>query len=185
MLAKYRHPNIILLIGAITKPPQLCLAMELVKQGSLYDFVHKRKVAFSDAEKKKIAVQMVGVISYLHRHGIVHRDIKSHNMLLDKNLTVKLCDFGLAKHKVTRKIMIEPTEQRSDAIQRHAYIHGSRAIREKSLQLIGRRVFLGHFALLIICWRSALSRLRAPRHQISSVERQHPTFEDVHKKASV
>lgn len=43
---------------------------------------------------------MAGVICYLHRHGIVHRDIKSHNMLLDKNYNVKLCDFGLAKHKV-------------------------------------------------------------------------------------
>jgi serine/threonine protein kinase len=43
---------------------------------------------------------MIGVIAYLHRHGIVHRDIKSHNMLVDRNYTVKLCDFGLAKHKV-------------------------------------------------------------------------------------
>ena len=43
---------------------------------------------------------MISVIAYLHHHGIVHRDIKSHNMLVDKNFTVKLCDFGLAKHKV-------------------------------------------------------------------------------------
>ena len=43
---------------------------------------------------------MISVINYLHRHGIVHRDIKSHNMLIDKNYTVKLCDFGLARHKV-------------------------------------------------------------------------------------
>ena len=47
-----------------------------------------------------IVQQMVGVIAYLHQHGIVHRDIKSHNMLVDKNFNVKLCDFGLAKHKV-------------------------------------------------------------------------------------
>lgn len=47
---------------------------------------------------------MISVIAYLHHHGIVHRDIKSHNMLVDKNFTVKLCDFGLAKHKVNLKL---------------------------------------------------------------------------------
>ena len=100
MLAKYRHPNIVLMIAAITKPPQLCLVREVVKEGTLFDLLHRKKSNFSEADRRRIATQMVSVIAYLHRHGIVHRDIKSHNMLLDKNLTLKLCDFGLARHKV-------------------------------------------------------------------------------------
>lgn len=100
MLAKYRHPNIVLMLGAITTPPQLCLVMELVKEGTLFDLIHRKKVALGDGDKRRIAQQIIGVIAYLHRLGIVHRDIKSHNILLDKNYTVKLCDFGLARHKV-------------------------------------------------------------------------------------
>ena len=49
MLAKYRHPNIVLLMGAITTPPKLYLAMELVKEGTLFDLLHKRKTHLSDA----------------------------------------------------------------------------------------------------------------------------------------
>lgn len=41
----------------------------------------------------------MGVLYYLHKHNIVHRDIKSHNFLIDKHLNVKLCDFGLARNK--------------------------------------------------------------------------------------
>ena len=100
MLAKYRHPNIVLMIAAITTPPQLCLIMQLVKQGTLYDLIHKRKANLSDQEKRRITLQIISVINYLHRHGIVHRDIKSHNFLVDKNYNVKICDFGLARHKV-------------------------------------------------------------------------------------
>lgn len=128
MLAKYRHPNIILMIGAITKPPTLCIAMELVKEGTLFDLIHKRKVNFSEADLAKIASQMAGVVAYLHRHGIVHRDIKSHNMLLDKYYNLKLCDFGLAKHKVRLKIEVEPTQQRTHAVQRNAHLYGSRTL---------------------------------------------------------
>ena len=64
MLAKYRHPNIVLMIAAITTPPQLCLIMELVKEGTLYDLIHKRKVNLSDQDKKKIATQIVAVVCY-------------------------------------------------------------------------------------------------------------------------
>lgn len=109
MLAKYRHPNIVLMMGAITKPPQLCIAMELVKQGTLFDVIHKKKMNLNDQDKRKVALQMISVISYLHHHGIVHRDIKSHNMLIDRNLTIKLCDFGLAKHKVYFCLGLEST----------------------------------------------------------------------------
>jgi serine/threonine-protein kinase CTR1 len=100
MLAKYRHPNIVLMLGAITVPPQLCLVMELVKEGTLFDLIHRKKTNLTDADKRKIALQLIGVISYLHRLGIVHRDIKSHNILIDRNYTIKICDFGLARHKV-------------------------------------------------------------------------------------
>jgi serine/threonine protein kinase len=47
MLAKYRHPNIVLMLGAITTPPQLLLVMEYVKEGTLFDLIHRKKTALS------------------------------------------------------------------------------------------------------------------------------------------
>ena len=47
MLSKYRHPKIVLLIGAVTVPPTLCIIMEYVKDGTLYDLLHKKKVSLS------------------------------------------------------------------------------------------------------------------------------------------
>ena len=99
MLSKYRHPRIVLLLGSVTVPPTLCIVMEYVRDGTLYDMLHKKKIQFSDSQKQNIVLQLISVFSYLHSHGIVHRDIKSHNILID-NFNVKICDFGRAKHKV-------------------------------------------------------------------------------------
>jgi serine/threonine protein kinase len=99
MLAKYRHPNIVLLSGICSVPPNLAIVTEFVKSGSLYDLLHKRKVSLAVEERRKIVKQILSAVNYLHQHSIVHRDIKSHNFLVDENCVVKLCDFGLARQK--------------------------------------------------------------------------------------
>ncbi len=71
-----------------------------MQNGSLYDLLHKKKVQLKGEQRAKICRQMVSAVHYLHEHEIVHRDLKSHNFLVDENFTVKLCDFGLARNKV-------------------------------------------------------------------------------------
>lgn len=105
MLAKFRHPNIILLVGVSSQLPNLCIVMEYMKNGSLYDLLYKQKVELKDKEKAYLAQQIVDTLYYLHAHGIVHRDIKSHNFLVGEQLHLRLCDFGLAKHQVPHPII--------------------------------------------------------------------------------
>jgi Serine/threonine protein kinase len=53
-------------------------------------------------ERLRIARDTAIVFEYMHALGIVHRDIKSHNVLIDDNMCVKVCDFGLAKFMVSK-----------------------------------------------------------------------------------
>ena len=48
MLSKYRHPNIVLMLGAVTIPPTLCLVMEYFSNGTLYDALHKKKTNLTE-----------------------------------------------------------------------------------------------------------------------------------------
>lgn len=74
--------------------------MEYMQKGSLYDLLYKQKAELKDSERAHLAQQIVDIIYYLHSHGVVHRDIKSHNFLVGDGLSLKLCDFGLAKQQV-------------------------------------------------------------------------------------
>ena len=99
-----RHPNIVILMGVIPKIPDIYIVFEHVKQGSLFDLLHmKKQNPISDKEKIRIARDAATVFEYMHNLGIVHRDIKSHNVLIDDNGSVKVCDFGLAKFNVSTK----------------------------------------------------------------------------------
>jgi serine/threonine protein kinase len=53
------------------------------------------------SQRMQIAIDSATVFEYMHHLGIVHRDIKSHNVLIDNNFNVKVCDFGLAKFTVS------------------------------------------------------------------------------------
>ena len=99
-----RHPYIIQLYGITDseKNQKLAVITELAPKGSLFDYLHKNpktKNNLSLEFKNKITKQLVHTMAYIHSRGYVHRDLKTQNILLDKNLDMKLCDFGLTKLK--------------------------------------------------------------------------------------
>lgn len=106
VLVQLHHPNLVTLIGACIVPPNLCLVMENMNQGSLYDQLHKKSRVFANVELKSLILDMLYGLQYLHAKGIMHRDLKSQNILTFGNsssnsalpvLHAKIADFGLAK----------------------------------------------------------------------------------------
>ena len=100
-----RHPNIAILMGVIPKIPDIYIVFEHVQQGSLFDLLHmkKQQVQIDNKERIRMARDAATVFLYMHNLGIVHRDIKSHNILIDSGNAVKVCDFGLAKFNVSNQ----------------------------------------------------------------------------------
>ncbi|KAA8518623.1 hypothetical protein F0562_016097 [Nyssa sinensis] len=98
-----RHPNIVLFMGAVTQPPNLSIVTEYLARGSLYRLLHKpgAREALDERRRLSMAYDVAKGMNYLHRHNppIVHRDLKSPNLLVDKKYTVKVCDFGLSRLK--------------------------------------------------------------------------------------
>ncbi|KAI2628970.1 SMAD/FHA protein kinase [Xylaria nigripes] len=91
------HPNVLCLKDTFSEKDAVYLVLELASEGELFNhLLNKQKL--SEDETRKLFVQLFQGIKYLHDRNIVHRDIKPENILLvDKDVHVKLADFGLAK----------------------------------------------------------------------------------------
>ena len=99
-----RHSYIIQLYGITEKEKSQKLAVitELAPKGSLFDYLHKNQKTKNNLSldfKNRITKQLICTMAYIHSRGYVHRDLKTQNILLDKNLDMKMCDFGLTKLK--------------------------------------------------------------------------------------
>lgn len=103
IMKKLRHPNIVLFMGAVTEPPNLAIVTEYLSRGSLYRLLHKSggRELLDERRRLSMAFDVAKGMNYLHRRNppIVHRDLKSPNLLVDKKYTVKVCDFGLSRLK--------------------------------------------------------------------------------------
>ncbi|KAG6661727.1 serine/threonine-protein kinase EDR1 isoform X3 [Carya illinoinensis] len=99
ILSRLRHPNVILFLGACMKPPRLSMVTEYMELGSLYYLIHLsgQKKKLSWRRRLKMLCDICRGLMCIHRMKIVHRDIKSANCLVNKNWTVKICDFGLSR----------------------------------------------------------------------------------------
>ncbi|XP_019708410.1 serine/threonine-protein kinase STY46 isoform X2 [Elaeis guineensis] len=97
ILREVQHRNVVRFIGACTKPPQLCIVTEYLSGGNLYDFLHKHHNILELPVLLKFALDICRGMDYLHQNNIVHRDLKTANLLMDNNHVVKVADFGVAR----------------------------------------------------------------------------------------
>ncbi|XP_019446943.1 PREDICTED: serine/threonine-protein kinase EDR1-like isoform X2 [Lupinus angustifolius] len=101
IMRRLRHPNVVNFIGAVTRPPNLSIITEFLPRGSLYHILHHPHCQIDEKQRIKIALDVARGMNCLHSSTpiVVHRDLKSLNLLVDENWNVKVCDFGLSRLK--------------------------------------------------------------------------------------
>ncbi|KNC56031.1 TKL/DRK protein kinase [Thecamonas trahens ATCC 50062] len=101
IMSKLRHPNVTLFMGACLEASSMCLLTEYLDRGSLYSVLHDPSCDMDWALLVRMATDAAKGMAYLHgnKPPIIHRDLKSLNLLVDTNWTVKITDFGLTTAK--------------------------------------------------------------------------------------
>ena len=112
MMFKFHHQNIINFLGYCDGDNEMIIVNEYASNGSLEDYLadvlDKKRRSLTWVERLRICIGAAKGLDYLHwglgeNNRVIHRDIKSGNILLDDKLEAKICDFGLSKSGSTDK----------------------------------------------------------------------------------
>lgn len=101
ILAKLRHKNLVTLYGCSSKHSrELLLVYEYIPNGTVADHIHGKQSSsclLPWSVRMNIALETAEALAYLHASDVIHRDVKSNNILLDEKFHVKVADFGLSR----------------------------------------------------------------------------------------
>ncbi|RWR72243.1 LEAF RUST 10 DISEASE-RESISTANCE LOCUS RECEPTOR-LIKE PROTEIN KINASE-like protein 1.2 [Cinnamomum micranthum f. kanehirae] len=101
IISRLRHRNLVSLYGCTSRHSrELLLVYEFVPNGTVADHLHGERAkagALTWPIRMSIAIETADALAYLHAVDIIHRDVKTNNILLDNNFQVKVADFGLSR----------------------------------------------------------------------------------------
>jgi len=111
IMAKLRHPNILLFMGAVTIPGKMAIVTELMPNGSVYSLLYptdpktKKVMETKTTLLQRVSFARDACLGMNGLHGMkppfLHLDLKTQNLLVDENFQVKVADFGLSKIKIS------------------------------------------------------------------------------------
>jgi len=106
LMKTLRHPNVIQLYASFSQP-EVMIVMEFMSRGSLYHILHDKSIELTWDLKRQLLLDAARGMTYLHKSQpvIVHRDLKSHNLLVDQHWRCKVSDFGLSRIATTLDTM--------------------------------------------------------------------------------
>uniref|UniRef100_A0A7N0ZSJ8 LOV domain-containing protein n=1 Tax=Kalanchoe fedtschenkoi TaxID=63787 RepID=A0A7N0ZSJ8_KALFE len=101
LMKRLRHPNVLLFMGTVASPDRLCIVTEFLPRGSLFGLLQRNAPKLDWRKRVQMALDIARGMNYLHHFNppIIHRDLKSSNLLVDRNWTLKVGDFGLSRLK--------------------------------------------------------------------------------------
>ena len=148
LMERLNHPHIIRELEMIDSPKRIHIAMEYAGGGNLCSYV-KAKQRLSEGEARKVFLQLLAAVEYMHDNCIIHRDIKLENVLFDdEQQNVKLTDFGfsvMVRDPMKRlKIFCgTPSYMAPEITQRREYL--GRPVDVWSLAVLLYACLAGHF----------------------------------------
>ncbi|KAK3073992.1 hypothetical protein LTR53_003939 [Teratosphaeriaceae sp. CCFEE 6253] len=111
ILRELQHPNIVKLHEFIETERHMGIVLEYASGGELFDYILNHRY-LKDPAARRLFAQLVSGVGYLHKKGIVHRDLKLENLLLDRNKNIIITDFGFANTFNARDELGEDVERR-------------------------------------------------------------------------